>query len=270
MRFRIYFLLVTTFFVTMNVLLWRSEFGARGHLGTSVPPELVWEKVLTSPDNSYLEIRHRGVKMGRAHWAASIGEEYSAGRFADDMPPEGMVKKPIGYTLDFDGNVSLDALSRLRFSCNLKLDTNQMWQELSIKITVKPFTWEMLSSAQARKVQVIIGDDEARDEHSFSFDDLQHPDKIARQLGGPALPAALAAFGLPLPATKPSSASIGLKWDARNDRIKIANNLVRVYRLEAGLFDRYKVVLYVSPVGEILRLELPDEIVLTNDALTNL
>ena len=53
MRFRITFLIVTAFFVTMNVLLWRSEYGARGHQGSPLPSELVWEKVLTSPDNSF-------------------------------------------------------------------------------------------------------------------------------------------------------------------------------------------------------------------------
>ncbi len=270
MRFRIYFLLVTVFFVTMNVLLWRSEFGTRGHLGTPVPADLVWEKVLTSPDNSFLEIRHHGVLLGRAHWSASIGEELATGMLMDDMPPEGMVKKPISYSLDFDGNVTIDTVSRLRFYCNLKLDSNQNWQDLSIKLSVKPFSWEIRSSAQARNVQILIDDDETRNEHTFSFDDLQNPSKIARDLGGPALLAALAAVGLPLPSAKPTSTSIGLKWEARNDRIKIANNLVRVYRLEARLFDRYKATLFVSPVGEILRLELPDEIVLTNDALMNL
>ena len=46
MRFRIIFLIVTAFFVTMNVMLWRSEYGARGQFGAPVPAELVWEKVL--------------------------------------------------------------------------------------------------------------------------------------------------------------------------------------------------------------------------------
>ena len=75
MRYRFYLLLVTAFFLTMNVLLWRSEFGSRGHLGAPVPADFVWEKVLTSPDHSSLEIRHHGVKIGRAQWAASIGED---------------------------------------------------------------------------------------------------------------------------------------------------------------------------------------------------
>ncbi len=84
------------------------------------------------------------------------------------------------------------------------------------------------------------------------------------------LPGALAAMGLSFPQASASPASLALKWEAHNDRLKIGNNLVRVYRLEARLFERLKASLFVSPVGEILRLELPDEIVMTNDALTNL
>lgn len=270
MRFRIYFLIVTAFFVTMNVLLWRSEFGARGHFGTPVPPDLVWEKVLTSPDNSILEIRHHGVKIGTAHWVANIGEVLAAGKIMDDMPPEGMVKTPTGYTIDFDGSLSLDNLSRVRFYCTLKLDTNQNWQTLSVKLTLKPFSWEIRASAPAQNIQILINDDEMQKEHTFTFADLQNPEKLARELGGPMLPAALTALGLPMPSAKPSGVSIGLKWEARHDRIKIANNLVRVYRLEARLFDRYKAILFVSPVGEILRVELPDETVVTNDVLMNL
>src|SRR5881397_216149 len=123
MRYRVFVVLVTSFFVTMNVLLWRAEFGARSHVGTSVPTEVVWEKVLTSPDTSYLEIRHHGVKIGTAHCIANIGEELATGRrITDEPPPEGMIKRLTGYSLDFDGNVSLDDLSRLRFYITLKLD----------------------------------------------------------------------------------------------------------------------------------------------------
>jgi hypothetical protein len=42
---------------------------------------------------------------------------------------------------------------------------------------------------------------------------------------------------------------------------------VRAYRLKTRILDRYDIVIFVSRVGEILRVELPDEIVLTNDQL---
>jgi hypothetical protein len=271
MRFRAYFLLVTAFFVTMNVLLWRAEFGGRGHLGTPVPASLVWEKVLTSPDNSWLEIRHHGVKIGRAHWAAGIVEQLAedAGLF-EDLEPEGMVRRVTGYTLDFDGSVSLDDLTRVRFNFNLKLKTNQNWREFSLKLTVKPLTWEIRSSSESGSVRFIIEEEMERTERIFSFADLRNPDKILRELGGPVLPATLGAFGIPMSQPAGKSMSPALIWEARNDRLKIGSNLVRVYRLEAQLFDRFKATLFVSPVGEILRMELPDEIILTNDALTTL
>ena len=139
MRYRISLLLVTAFFVMMNVLLWRSEFGGHGHHGAPLPAELVWEKVLTSPDTSHLEIRHHGRRIGRAHWAASIGEAVETNAVpAEDLPPEGMVKRLTGYSISFDGNVSLDDLSRLRFDFNLKLNTNQNWREMSLKLSSSP------------------------------------------------------------------------------------------------------------------------------------
>src|SRR5262249_26959668 len=113
-------------------------------------------------------------------------------------------------------------------------------------------------------------DDEAKRERVFTFADLHQPEKLIRELGGPTLPAALAAFGLPLQKANPSAAVLGLKWEARHDHLKVGSNVIRVCRLEARLFDRYRAVIFVSKVGEILRMDLPDDIVMTNDALTNL
>lgn len=272
MRYRACFLLVTAFFVTMNVLLWRSEFGGRGHLGTPVPAQLVWEKVLTSPDNSFLEIRHHGVKIGRAHWAANIIEELpDEEALFDELSPEGMVKQLTGYDLDFDGSVSLDDLTRLRFNFNLKLATNQSWREMSFKLSMKPVSWEVQASALTQSAHFSMEEDAERIERSFTFADLKNPEKLIRELGGPALPAALAAFGVPLPSANTNAPlSMALRWEAHHDRLKLGSNQIRVYRLEARLFDRFKATLFVSPVGEILRMELPDEIILANDALTTL
>jgi hypothetical protein len=275
MRYRLFLFLVTAFFVTMNVLLWRSEFGGRGHMGSPVPLEVVWEKILTCPDNSFLEIRHKGFKLGRAHWSASVGEEQGTARITtDELPPEGMIKQLSGYRLDFDGNVAIDALSRLRFTSKLSLDTNQNWQEFVLTLTLKPFTWQVRASEVLQNVTLTSEDDEGHSDRVFTFSQLRNPEKLLGEVGGAALPAALTAFGVRWPAQTPgrtnNNMALGLEWQARNDWLTIGSNPVRVYRLEARLFDRYRAVLFVSPVGEILRVELPDEIVLMNDALTNL
>lgn len=272
MRYRICLALVTSFFVVMNVLLWRSEFGARGHLGTPVPTQLVWEKILTAPDNSYLEIRHHGIKVGRAHWAPAVGEELLTGKVISDEPlPEGMVKQPTGYTLDFDGTISLDEFSRVSFDFNVKLDTNRNWRDLSIKLRLKPvFSWQLQASAEKETVSFSYEEDGETTVRIYTFAELQHPERLVRDLGGPTLSGVLGAFGMSLPQFNPASVTSGMAWEAENDRIKVGSTLIRVYRIEARLFDRYKAVLFVSPVGELLRMELPDEILLINDALISI
>jgi hypothetical protein len=273
MRYRVFLFFVTAFFVTMNVLLWRSEFGTRDRAGSSVPLEVVWEKVLTCPDISPLEIRHKGAKVGRGNWVAHVGEEQTASKvMTDELPPEGMIKQLGGYQIDFDGSLNLDPLSRLRFNSNLKLDTNQAWQEFSVSIALKPFAWKVKASEASQNVTLFAEDDEGHSERVFTFSDLRHPEKLLSEVGGAAWPAAMAAFGVgfpPFAAGGTNNVSLGLEWEARNDWLTIGSNPVRVYRLEARLFDRFRAVMFVSPVGEILRVELPDEIVLTNDALSN-
>ncbi len=278
MRPKISFLLVAAFFVTMNVLLWRSEFTARGQLGTPLPPATVWEKVLTCPDNSFLEVRHKGIKVGRVHWVASINEAPVAQMLdEDELPPEGMVKTVTGYGLDFDGTVSLEDLSRLRFVFGLKLSTNQAWTDMSLKVTVKPFVWEVRSSAASETLRFTSEDDEGRRDQVFKFSELRNPDKLMRTLGGPAVPALLGALGLPLhqlgqpqSPTNAATISLDLGWQARHDWIKVGRTPIRVYRIEARLFDRFRATFFVSPVGEILRVELPDDVVLMNEALISL
>ena len=72
---RLVFPLIALFWVVMNFLLWRSEFGGRGEIGGAVPVEVVWNKILTAPDDSALEVSHRGTKIGYFRWRANVGEE---------------------------------------------------------------------------------------------------------------------------------------------------------------------------------------------------
>lgn len=280
MRAKIPLLLVSAFFVTMNVLLWRAEFGA-GRLGAPLPAESVWEKVLTSPDHSSLEIRHKGVKIGRATWSASINETFVGDLLdTDDVPPEGMIKAVTGYRLDFDATFSLEDLTRLKVDFHLTLATNQSWQELGLKVALRPAVafWEIRASALDESLRFLADEGEGITERSLKFSELRDPQALARSLGSPFLPATLAAFGLPLtppPAAASKAApaatpSLGLQWQARHDTLTVGRNPIRVYRVEARLLDRFKASFVVSPVGELLRVELPNDVVLVNEALLTL
>ena len=61
---RLTFFFITVFWVTMNTLLWRAEFGSARNEGSAVPLEMVWQKILTAPDNSSLNLFYEGRKVG--------------------------------------------------------------------------------------------------------------------------------------------------------------------------------------------------------------
>ncbi len=267
---RLCFVLTAAFFLTMNVLLVVSEFGGGNKLGSAVPAEIVWQKVLTAPDNSTLEIRHHGVKIGLGRWMPAVGEDLATGRrLAEGAPPEGMVRTLSNYTIDFEGNVALADSTRVRFSFDLKLSTNQVWQEFNLKLSARPAVWEVHSVAAAQTVQFTSDEGDGRTQRTIKFADLQNPQKVLAELGDPALPGIAAAMGLGLPSSPAATVSLGLEWEA-STWLAIGHTQMRVYRLEARLLGRFRAVILVSLEGEILRVELPDDVVLTNDVLTSL
>jgi hypothetical protein len=140
MLLRIGFILVTLFWLTMNVLLWRAEYGADSIGGTSVPVALVGEKILTAPDASSLTIVHDGQRVGFCHWTTSVGEELSQLREEDDpTTPEGMVRRVTGYRVQLEGSLMLpDYDQRLRFECSVDLGTRYDWRQLSLKLNMRP------------------------------------------------------------------------------------------------------------------------------------
>jgi len=265
---RLSFCLVTAFFIAMNVLLWRWEFGSRHERGSSIPLETVWQKMLIAPDNSQLEIRRHGKKIGHGTWVPSVGEEFGFGKRILEEDLEGMIPEPSSYSIDFSGNFSIDSATRLRFSMDLKLTTNHQWQELRVDLRVRPYVWEIQASAATETVRFSSNDEGGRSEQTFKFADLQRPEKLLQDAGLPLSPGILAAMGLQRNPAAGGPATLGLKWEARNDWLKIANERLRVYRVQARLLERFQMVLFISFEGQILRVELPDDIVLINDQLT--
>jgi len=71
---RLTFFAIAAFWLTMNFLLWRSEYGARGS-EVSVPMDLVWRKILTAPDASTLNVYQNGERSGFCEFSTSVGQE---------------------------------------------------------------------------------------------------------------------------------------------------------------------------------------------------
>jgi len=272
MASRLSFFLIAAFWLAMNALLWRSEFGGRHQPGAAVPARVVWQKMLSAPDNSSLDISHHGKKIGFCRWAPNVGEELATGKRAvEDFAPEGMVKKPSGYSIDLEGNFSLpDFTNRLRFDLSLVLGTNQAWREFDLRLAMRPVSWRLHSRAADRTLIFKSEEVAGQTEKVIRFDDLNNPARLLQQFVGPLLPLSGEALGLPMtPSTNPSP-DLGLVWEAFNDWLKIGSTNVRVYRLQTRALDKYEIRIFVSRVGEILRVELPDSVALANEAILNM
>jgi hypothetical protein len=264
---RITLILLTAFFVTMNVLLWRAEYGHQGSAGSSVPAEVVWRKILTSPDSSSLTIFHHGKKVGFCHWITSIGEELSQIQ-EDNGSPEGQVRRIMGYRVQLEGNVSSDkAGNRIRFESALTLTTNQVWQDFNLRIILRPTVLEFHSSAAEQRVRFNVDDGEQKFERVIRFSELQNPEALVREFAGPFTGGLLNNVGIVGAQAQSTALKAGLKWEGREDSMRIGHSPVRTYRLQTRVLDKYQLTIFISRVGEILRVELPDEIVLVNDQL---
>jgi hypothetical protein len=264
---RILLIALTAFWVTMNVLLWRAEYGARPGVGSSVPPHVVWEKILTAPDSSSLTIFYRGKKIGFCHWITSVGEDL-AKMSANDEPPEGMVQKIVNYRLELDGNVILgEVTDRLRFDSHLSLGSDQKWREFDLRVNLKPSNWEVRAVAAEGTVRVNWQDDTGKFSRVFKSSEIENPEALLQEFGGPVTAGLMAGLGVPSLRDHKLVQSLGLNWEARHESIKLGHSSVRAYRLEARLLDRFSIIVFVSRAGEVLRVELPDGITLTNDQL---
>jgi hypothetical protein len=270
MLLRIGFIFVTLFWLTMNVLLWRAEYGAGKAAGSPVPIALVGEKILTAPDSSSLTIVHEGQRVGFCHWTTSVGEELSQLREEDDpTAPEGMVRRVTGYRVQLEGSVMPpDYDQRFRFECSLELGTRYDWRQFRMKINMRPYTWAVHAVAQEERVAFTYEEGQAKVQRSLSFAELQHPERWAVGFAGPLLAAMLEALPVPLSVDGVKGLASSVRWDSRHGNLRLSHTPVRVYRLQGEVLERYRVVVWVSRVGEILRVELPGQVSLVNDQLS--
>src|ERR1700679_3476466 len=118
MTARLTFLGITAFWITMNVLLWRNEFGSQGG-DMPVPLQLVWRKILTAPDASSLSVYQNGKRTGFCDFSTSVGQAM-AKLEEDTPPPEGGAARA-GYQIHINGNMSLgDFTNRMHFDGHMK------------------------------------------------------------------------------------------------------------------------------------------------------
>jgi hypothetical protein len=257
------FLLVTLFWMTMNILLWRQEFGAHSGSGSSVPVETVFQKIITAPDPSALVILYRGKRIGFCQWATGVGESWAV--IGDENVPSEIPAKARGYRLRVEGSAFLEGITnRLHIQGELKLSSKRDWQELNATVSFRESTWTIRADARSEIVRMSVDTGGTKLERAFSFSELQNPSKLLEGLLGPGGAEFAEAIA---PLTGAQSAGLQIQWEAREDNLRVVHADAKIYRLQTRVLGSYEVTLFVSRVGEILRLELPQQVLLVNDQL---
>ena len=265
---RLIFTAVALFWVTMNVLLWRAEFGSHDAGGIPVPAEAVWRKVLTSPDDSSLNILHHGAKIGFCHWTTSVSEE--AGQIQETPSAPDEVKRVPGYRVQVEGNWRMSATNRAHISGTLVMATSQDWRELRLRVDWHDAIWELKASSAEKTVQLKLGGDGFQFERTFQLSQLQNPGALLDELTSSSSGGMADSLEVTTGLFNVAGLARELKWEAHSEVIQVKHASMRVFRLETQLLNRYKVVILVSRVGEILQVKFGDEVVLLHDWLGNL
>lgn len=259
---RAVFILVAIFWVTMNVLLWRAEFGGGRGTVSDIPVETVIDRALNAPDTSVMALFHRRERLGQARLSPAVVEAAMA-EPSGDLAPEGMVRALGGYRVDLEVNLSGELpSSRWRMLGRLDLNTNRVWQSFELRLIQRPVTWAIAARAGDDKFRLRYEEGKTVSEQSFAAGDLP-------QLAAMVSPLApwFSAVGFPNnPAKGAESKSLSV-WSARNDWLKVGKSRVRAYRLKGRFLNRFDVVAYLSRAGELLKVTLPDGYSLVNEAL---
>jgi hypothetical protein len=263
MRSRLFFFGVTAFWLLMNFLLVRSQWGGHDSFGNSVPIATVWDKILTAPDNSSLEIYDHKQRIGLGRWEVGTADSplISSKVLAEDYRPGQETPKLTGYGLTFDGSGQFYVTNHIRFQISLMLDTNKVWQEFKLRASMRPQILEIHALAARQTVEIKVNDETGPWEKTFKFSDLQDPQSL---LGDFTDPMTVGLLGLNRNLLSASGAA--MQWEAREDRMNFGQASLRVYRLDS-LFLGQRVEVIVSRIGEILRMDLPFDITLQNQAL---
>ena len=252
---RLTFFAIAAFWVTMNVLLWRAEYGSHSG-GTPVPLELVWRKILTAPDASSLSVYQNHDRMGYCEFSTSVGQEMAAVD-ADRPPPEGLVKHA-GYQIHLAGNIAFgDFTNRMKFDGRVLFSAARAWREINLRISSRFTSVDLHSLATNQTVHLKFSSEGGVLEKNLSFTELQNPDALIRILAGNFADTFLGVMDLPDLAE--TSAAQKLEWRATRTRVKIGTEEVPVYRIETS-FLGHAVLADVSTLGEILRVELPGNV----------
>ncbi|HON09188.1 MAG TPA: hypothetical protein PLW02_13910 [Verrucomicrobiota bacterium] len=270
---RIVLIVVCIFWLVMNLVLYRYEVGDKNKYHSSVPIETVWKKVLMSPDQSSLEIFQSGRRIGNCRWIAGAGEEQMRKflQSEEGEPTKNVIEKPNFYTIDFDGSLAIkEVKGNIRFYFFAVLPDEKSWSNVNVRVSFEKMNIIVNASSSNETVSIRIETPDNLISRRFTFAELSNPANILQSVGGP-----IGLLFLPeltsITKTNASATSkINLDYKSYYHNMTVGTTTLWVYRVEVSLFKRFTAAINISKAGEVLKVELPNNIELINEAFVNL
>lgn len=282
---RAWLVLAGCFWVGMNVLLWRSEYGG-GSTGTPLPVSNVISKILETPDPSELEIYYQNQRVGSCRWMVT---QLSEAGFEEDLDDEvdleaaemsGLIKDIKSFSVNLDGHLQWHQQPRrIRYMLTIDLTPDWQWSALDAKVGFRDQWFHVHSKQEEGTVLIEFEQGDAKWDTKITFEQLENPEALLQQwlsenpilvgLAAPLLAQARALSGFE--STSPAGLTDwGNQWEAFSDWLTIAHSRMRVYRIEHARDPQPSISVTINRAGEILKVMLPQRIVIKNESVLGL
>ena len=268
---RFVLVILACFWAFMGFRLWQVEYGGK-RLGAAVNIAVVWDKVLTAQDEAPLSIvnGHTGEFLGWVNWAPSITRDDTVER-AEIV---GMVDTVLDYSLDLErgrlfGENYADDL-RFRFHLGFGPPPQREWTDLQVmlqKNTQFDFEFHLDARATNDFMTVSLKTTGLPNEIKILYSQLAQPQKLV----GPGLE--LAGFNPLVAAGASALVERVLKEEkldqktvfklpkirqAHFDLLPDVRTEIKVYRVDVPIGNSMFIKIYISMLGEVLRVEIPE------------
>ena len=268
---RFVLVILACFWAFMGFRLWQVEYGGK-RLGAAVNIAVVWDKVLTAQDEAPLSIvnGHTGEFLGWVNWAPSITRDDTVER-AEIV---GMVDTVLDYSLDLErgrlfGENYADDL-RFRFHLGFGPPPQREWIDLQVILQQNTqFDFEFHLDARATNdfMTVSLKTTGLPNEIKILYSQLAQPQKLV----GPGLE--LAGFNPLVAAGASALVERVLKEEkldqktvfklpkirqAHFDLLPDVRTEIKVYRVDVPIGNSMFIKIYISMLGEVLRVEIPE------------
>lgn len=160
-----------------------------------------------------------------------------------------------------------DSKESLRFESSLRLANRTNWSEFTLRIRFQSLVAHIRAVEEEQTVRIAITNGPAMMNRVIPFADLQNPQVLLSTLIGPLLSGMRGDLELPPLPQSTRSQLEDVQWEAWSDTVFVSHQPLRVYRIHGRIGGLFDVVLNVSPVGELFKVQLPDSLVLLHDRM---